>query len=114
MGPTATSPARNADHRRFGSRRHSKGSRATVLVTNADVGAATESLEVVRQIDVDELSEQASWGGLAKLSANQRILVAVILITAIFQALPPEARQAILEGTALAAALGAVLSLLKR
>ncbi|HEX6521117.1 MAG TPA: hypothetical protein VF070_14090 [Streptosporangiaceae bacterium] len=91
-----------------------KASGPTVLVTDADAGAATENLEVVRQIDADELSAQASRGGLAKLSANQRILVAVILITAIFQALPPEARQAILEGTGLAAALGAVLSLLKR
>ena len=51
---------------------------ATVLVSDADVGAATESLEVVRQIDVDELSAQASRGELARLSANQRILVAVI------------------------------------
>ncbi len=39
---------------------------ATVRVTNADVGAATEGLGVVRQIDVDELSAQASgadWPG---------------------------------------------------
>lgn len=88
--------------------------RGTVLVSHADVGAATESLEVVRQIDVDELSEQASRGGLARLSANQRILVAVILIAAIFPALPPEARQAILEEAGLAAAIAAVLALLKR
>jgi hypothetical protein len=87
---------------------------ATVLVTSADVSAATESLEVVRQIDVDELSEQASRGGLARLSANQRILVAVILITAVFQALPPEARQAILDNAGLAAAIAAVLVLLQR
>ena len=86
----------------------------TVLVTDADVGAATEGLEVVRQIDVDELSEQASRGGLARLSANQRILIAVILITAIFSALPPEARQAILDDGLLAAAIAAVLVLLKR
>jgi hypothetical protein len=85
-----------------------------VLVTNADVGAATERLEVVRQIDVDELSEQASRGGLARLSANQRILVAVILIAAVFPVLPPEARQAILEDAGLAAAIAAVLVLLKR
>lgn len=51
---------------------------ATVRVTNADVGAATEGLGVVRQIDVDELSAQASRGGLARQSANHRILVAVI------------------------------------
>jgi hypothetical protein len=69
---------------------------------------------VVRQIDVDELSEQASRGGLARLSANQRILVAVILIAAVFQALPPEARQAIMEDVTLAGAIAAVLGLLKR
>ena len=87
---------------------------ALVLATPRDVGAATESLEVVRQIDADELSEQASRGGLARLSANQRILVAVILIAGIFQALPPEARQAILEDAGLAAAIAAVMALLKR
>jgi hypothetical protein len=86
----------------------------TVLVTDADVVAATESLEVVRQVDAAELSEQAPRGGLAKLSANQRILVAVILIAAVFPALPPEARQHILEDTNLAAAITAVLVLLKR
>ena len=86
----------------------------TVHVTDADKGTVTESLEVVRQIDVDELSDQASRGGLARLSANQRILVAVILIAAIFPALPPEARQAILKDAGLAAAIAAVLALLKR
>jgi hypothetical protein len=78
--------------------------RGTVLVSHADV---------VRQIDVDELSAQASRGGLARLSANQRILVAVILIAAVFPALPPEARQVILEEAGLAAAIAAVLALLK-
>ncbi len=86
----------------------------TVLVTSADAGAATEGLEVVRQIDVNELSEQASRGGLARLSANQRILVAVILIAAVFPALPPEARKVILEDAGLASAIAAVLVLLKR
>jgi hypothetical protein len=85
-----------------------------VLESDADVGAAAESLEVVRSIDVDELSAQASRGGLARLSTNQRILVAVILIVAIFPALPPEARQAIMEGSVLAAAVATVLVLLKR
>lgn len=86
----------------------------TVLVTDADEGTASESVEVVRQIDVDELSEQASRGGLARLSANQRILIAVILIAAVFPALPPEARQAILDDAGLAAAVAAVLLLLRR
>jgi hypothetical protein len=85
-----------------------------VLVTNADVGAATERLEVVRQIDVDELSEQASRGGLARLSANQRILVAALLIAAIFPALPPEVRHAISDDAGWAAAIATVLGLLKR
>jgi hypothetical protein len=87
---------------------------ATVLVTSEDVGAGTETLEVVRQIDADELSEQASRGGLARLNANQRIVAAVILITAVFSALPPEARQAILDDALFAAAIVAVLVLFKR
>jgi hypothetical protein len=86
----------------------------TVLVTDGDAGTGTESHEVVRRIDVDELSEQASRGGLARLNANQRILAAVILITAVVQTLPPEARQAILNDATLAAAIAAVLLLLKR
>jgi hypothetical protein len=88
--------------------------RAAVLVTDADVGAATESLEVVRQIDADELSERASRDGLARLSTSQRILVAAILIAAVLPALPPEARQAIMEYAGLMAAITAVLPLLKR
>ena len=88
--------------------------RPTVRMTSADVGAATESVDPARQIDVDELSEQASRGGLARLSANQRILAAVILIAAVFQALPPEARQAILDDGLFAAAIATVLLLLKR
>jgi len=85
-----------------------------ILVTSADAGIATEGLDVVRQIDVNELSEQASRGGLARLTANQRILVAVILIAAVFPALPPDAQKVILEDTGLASAIAAVLMLLKR
>jgi hypothetical protein len=86
----------------------------TVRVTSADAVAAADGPGAVRQIDVDELSEQASRGGLARLNANQRILIAVILIAAVFPALPPETRQAILADTGLAAAIAAVLVLLKR
>jgi hypothetical protein len=78
------------------------------------VGAATETVEVVREVDVEEPSAQASRGGLARLSANERILVAVILIVATFPALPPEARQAIADDAVLAAAVAAVLARLKR
>ena len=59
-------------------------------VASADTGATAESLGVVRQGDVDDLSDQASRGGLARLSANQRILLAVILIAAVFPVLLPE------------------------
>jgi hypothetical protein len=86
----------------------------TVRVTSADAVAAADGSGAVRQIDVDELSEQASRGGLARLNANQRILIAVILIAAVFPALPPETRQAILDDTGLAAAIATVLVLLKR
>jgi hypothetical protein len=85
-----------------------------VRVTSADAVAAAEGPGAVRQIDVDELSEQASQGGLARLNANQRILIAVILIAAVFPALSPETRQAILDDTLLAAAIATVLALLKR
>ncbi len=68
-----------------------------------------------RQGDVDDLSDQASRGGLAaRLSANQPILLAVILIAAVFPVLPPEAQKAILDDAGLAAAVGTVLALLKR
>jgi hypothetical protein len=83
-------------------------------VASADAGTVTEGLDVVRQIDVNELSEQASRGGLARLTANQRILVAVILIAAVFPALPADARKVILEDAGLASAIAAVLMLLKR
>jgi hypothetical protein len=86
----------------------------TVTVFSADVAAATESLTVVRQVDVDELSTRASRGGLARLSANQRILAAVILIAAIFPVLPPEVQARILDDATLAAAVAAVLVLIKR
>ena len=66
---------------------------AGTVIVSADTGAAAESLGVVRQGDVDGLSDQASRGGLAaRLSANQRILLAVILIAAVFPVLPPEAQ----------------------
>ena len=56
-------------------------------------GAAAQSLGVVRPGDVDGLSDQASRGDLAaRLSANQRILLAVILIVAVCPVLPPEAQ----------------------
>jgi hypothetical protein len=87
---------------------------APVSVVFEDMGSGTESLEVVRRIDVDELSEQASRGGLAKLSGNQRVLIAVLLIAAIFPTLPPEVRRVISDDAAWAAAIGTVLSLLKR
>lgn len=85
----------------------------TLTVFSADAAAATESLTVVRQIDVDELSTRASRGGLARLSTNQGILVTVILIAAIFPVLPPEAQARILDDAALAAAVAAVLALIK-
>ena len=66
---------------------------AGTVIVSADTGAAAESLGVVRQGDVDGLSDQASRGGLAaRLSANQRILLVVILIAAVFPVLPPEAQ----------------------
>jgi hypothetical protein len=87
----------------------------TVFVSDADAGSAAEGFSVVRQADVEKLSAQASRGGLlARLSANQRILVAVVLIAAVYPVLPPELQKALLDEAALTAALAAVLTLLKR
>ncbi len=85
---------KNSPHHRLGYQvtwRAVPGWRAVIV--SEDTGAAAESLGVVRQSDVDGLSDQASRGGLAaRLSANQRILLAVILIAAVFPVLPPEAQ----------------------
>ena len=81
----------------------------TVFVSAADAGSATEAFSVVRQADVEKLSAWASRGGIARLSTNQRILVAVILIAAIFHMLPPAAQAQILDGATLAAAVTTVL-----
>ncbi|MGO9293675.1 MAG: hypothetical protein ACLP52_07310 [Streptosporangiaceae bacterium] len=87
---------------------------AGVVIVSADTAAATDGLGVVRRVDVDHLSAQASPSGLARLSANQWILLAVILIAAIFPVLTPDAQKAILDDATLAAAVTVVLGLLKR
>lgn len=69
---------------------------------------------VIRQHDVDEVTTQAFRGGLARLSANQRVLIAVILIAAIFLMLPPHIQAEVVTEAALAAAVAAVLVLIKR
>jgi hypothetical protein len=84
-------------------------------VSDADTGSATEGFSLVRQADVEKLSAQASRGGLlAMLSVNQRILVAVILIAAVYPVLPPDLQKVLSDEAPLAAALAAVLTLLKR
>lgn len=85
---------------------------ATVLVSDEDHGYGTDLEDL--KIDVKELSERVSRGGLARLNANQRILVATILITAIVQALPPEVRNAFTNDVVLAAAIVGVLLLFKK
>jgi hypothetical protein len=87
----------------------------TAFVSDGDVAAATEEFTVIRQADVEKVSSQASLGRLAaRLSTNQRILVAVILVAAVYPLLPPELQKHLLDEAGLAAALAAVLSLLKR
>ena len=85
------------------------------VVALADAGAGTDSLTVVRHADVEKLTERASRGELpARLSANQRILVSIILIAAIYPVLSRELQRTVLDEAGLAAALAAVLILLKR
>jgi hypothetical protein len=83
-------------------------------VSRSDGGFGTASLADVRQCDVDEVTAQASQGGLAGLSRKQQIVVAVVLIAAVYSVLPPGVRSRILEDATLAAAVAAVLDLLGR
>ncbi len=85
------------------------------LTIGGPVFAAVDALSVVRETDVDELKAEVARGGWAsRLSANQRILAAVILLAAIYPFLPPAAQKVLLEDATLAAALGTVLLLLKK
>jgi hypothetical protein len=83
-----------------------------VLVTDEDHGYGTDHEDL--KIDANVLSERVSRGGLARMTPNQRTLVATILITAILQALPPEVGNAFTNDVLLAAAISAVLLLFKK
>jgi hypothetical protein len=87
-----------------------------VFVYSADEGRATDGLSVVRQADVEKLGSEASRGKLPAVlqSANRRILVAVVLLAAIYPVLPPEVQTALRNEGALMSALTAILALLKR
>lgn len=74
----------------------------------------TESVTGVRQGDVDEVTAQASRDGIAGLSGRQQMVVAVVLMAAVYPVLPPDVRSRILEDATLAAAVAAVLGLLGR
>jgi hypothetical protein len=81
----------------------------------ADTGSAADSLSVVRQADVEKLSSEAARGKLPAVlqNANHRILVAVILLAAIYPVLPPEVQAALNHEGALLSAIAAILALLK-
>jgi hypothetical protein len=81
----------------------------------ADAGVATDVLSVVRQVDVDELSLEATRGKLpaALQSGNRRILMAVVLLAAIYPVLPPEVQTALRNEGPLMAAIAAILALFK-
>lgn len=87
----------------------------TVVVSDADTGAATDRVEVIRQVDVDELSAQPGRPSpAAALPVNQLILIAIVMIAAVFPVLPPDVQKALMDDATLTAALAAVLGLLKR
>jgi hypothetical protein len=90
------------------------GSVLTVAVAAEDYITMTEGLPVIRPAEVAEVTRQASRGGLARLSANQRILAAVLLIAAIYPLLPPEVQEWLNKEPGIAAAIAAVLVLIKR
>jgi|SRR5882724_1978292 len=91
-----------------------RGSALAVAVVAEDYITMTEGLPVIRPAEVAEVTRQASRGGLARLSANQRILAAVLLIAAIYPLLPPEVQEWLNKEPGIAAAIAAVLMLIKR
>lgn len=84
------------------------------IIASSDYAAAAEGLTVIRSAEVDEVVSQASRGGLAALSENYRIFAAVLLIAAIYPVLPPAVQDWLNSELARAAAIAAVLVLIKR
>ena len=91
-----------------------RGSATAVAVVAEDYITMTEGLPVIRPAEAAEVTRQASRGGLARLSANQRVLAAVLLIAAIYPLLPPEVQEWLNKEPGIAAAIAAVLVLIKR
>lgn len=86
-----------------------------VFVYSADEGHATEGISVVRQAEVEKLSSEASGGKLPAVlqNANRRILIAVVLLAAVYPVLPPEVQAALTNEAGLMSAIAAILALLK-
>lgn len=90
------------------------GSAPTATVVSRDYAAAVEGLAVIRPADVDEVTRQVSRDGLVRLNVNQRIVVAAVLIGAVFSMLPHEVRERLLDDINLVTVIANVLELIKR
>jgi hypothetical protein len=90
------------------------GSAPAPTVVTRDYATAAEGMPVIRPAEVDEVTRHASRGGLVRLNANQRIVVAVLFIAAIYPVLPPEVQEWLAKEPGIAAAIAAVLVLIKR
>lgn len=86
-----------------------------VFVYSAEKGRGAERMTVVRQADVDKLGDEASRGKMPAVlqSANHRILIAVVLLAAVYPVLPPEVQAALSNEQALLSAFATILALLK-
>jgi hypothetical protein len=91
------------------------GAGVVVLKTSDDEGKGTEGISVVRQAEVEQLSSEASRGRLPAVLQNTklRLLVAVVLLTAVYPVLPPEVQSALKNEAELMSAIMAILALLK-
>jgi hypothetical protein len=83
----------------------------SVSAPAGEAGTTVEDLQAVRPAEVDRLSR--SRFTLATLSLRNRLLAAVVLITAVYPFLPPEVQKYLLEEVGLAAAIAQIFSLLK-
>jgi hypothetical protein len=78
------------------------------IVIPGDAAAA-----VIRPAEVDEVTRRAARGSLAALNAKQQVIVAAVLIAAVFSMLPHDVRERLLDDINLVTVIASVLELIK-
>ena len=88
------------------------GSAVTASSASGDFAQAWDEIKTHRYPDMEKLSSKLPKNR-AEISANQIILVAVLLVAAIYPVLPPEVQKYLTTEAGLMSALAAILALIK-